>query len=138
MLRWRFKTYVSSSGRTEVQDEIDQYEDYSREKFSRAVAHLSVSTKDQWNEPQAKKLKNENPLYEIKYTANRCQTRAIGFFDKDGKTFVITNICTHKQRVYDPPDAFKTAHKRRAQIDTGTAASVPLQIFGENFPADEK
>lgn len=138
MLLWRFKTYVSSSGRNEVQDEVDQYDDYSREAFSRAVAHLSVSTKDQWNEPQAKKLKNENPLYEIRYKANRCATRALGFFDKDGKTFVITNICTHKQGIYKPPDAFKTAHKRLVQIGAGVATSVPLKIVGEDFPPNEE
>lgn len=138
MLRWRFKTYVSPSGRTEVQDAIDRYDDYAREAFSRAVMHLAVSPQEQWHEPQAKKLKNENPLYEIRYKANRCATRAIGYFAKDCPAFVITNLCTHKQNVYKPPDAFKTAHARCSQIETRTATTIPLKIDGEDFPADEK
>lgn len=137
MLLWRFKTYVSPSGRNDVQGEIDRYDDYALAAFSRAVAHLSVSTKDQWNEPHGKKLTNEHPLYEVRYKANRAATRALGYFDKDGKTFIITLICTHKQNVYKPPDAFKTARARAAQIESGVASSAPLQIDGEDFPSDE-
>lgn len=138
MLAWCFKTYVSSSGRKEVQDEINQYDDYAREAFSRAVIHLAVSPQAQWHEPQAKKLKNEDPLYEIRYKANRCATRALGYFAKEEQIFIITNICTHKQGIYKPPNAFKTAHTRRHQVETCIASAVPLKINGEDFPADEK
>lgn len=137
MLRWSFKTYVSSSGRREVQDEIDQYDDYAREAFGRAVIHLAVSPQAQWHEPPAKKLKNEDPLYESRYKANRCATRAIGYFAKDEQTFVITNICTHKQNIYKPPNAFQTAHARRHQLETRAATAVALTIDGEDFPTNE-
>jgi len=137
MLRWRFEIFVSSVGRVDVQDTIDRYDDYAREAFSRAVMHLAVSPKEQWHEPQAKKLKNEHPLYEIRYKANRCATRAIGYFAEGKAVFVITNICTHKQNIYQPADAFKTAHTRRKQIQTDIASTISLKIDGEDFPPHE-
>ena len=136
MLLWRFKTYISPHGRNDVQSELDRYGDFAREAFSRTVAHLAISAKEQWHEPQAKKLKNENSLYEIRYKANRCATRAIGFFNDAEKNFIITVICTHKQNVYKPHDAFKTARDRAQQISSGSATAVPLQIDGEEFPPD--
>lgn len=138
MLLWHFETYVSPSGRKEVHDTINRYNDYDLAFFKRAVIHLAVSTKDQWNEPQAKKLKNEDPLFEIRYKADRCATRALGYFGKSGQTFVIVLICTHKQNVYKPHDAFKTARTRAQQIDDGIATAIPLQVDGEDFPADEE
>ncbi len=138
MLAWRFEVYVSPSGRNDTQTTIDSYDDYSRTAFSRAVAHLAITTKLQWSEPQAKKLTNEDPIYEIRYKAQHRQTRALGYFADDGRTFAIVVICHHKGRVYEPPGAFKTAHQRLAQVRSGTASTVPLQIDGENFPPDEE
>lgn len=138
MILWRFATYVSPSGRKDVQDTIDRYDDYSSAAFERAVAHLSVSPKNQWQEPQAKKLKDKDPLYEVIYKANRCATRALGFFDDLSKTFIITLICTHKQNVYKPANAFETAQNRAKQIVNGAATAVPLNLHGENFPTDEE
>lgn len=138
MLLWKFRTYKSHTGRNDVQQIIDDYDEYALQAFSRAVAHLAISNKSHWNEPQAKKLKNEDPLYEIRYTANNRATRALGFFAPDGCTYVIVLICFHKGRVYDPPKAFESAHKRIGHIKAGTATSAPLQIDGEDFPADEE
>jgi len=136
MLRWRFETYVSSNGRNDVQATIDRYDDYSQQAFARAVAHLSVSEKTQWNEPHAKKLQGKQLLYEVRYKADRCATRALGYF-RDDLTFVITLICIHKQNVYSPHDAIKTAEKRAGQVQSGNASTCPLQIDGEDFPTDE-
>lgn len=138
MLPWKFRTYQSPTRRNDVQQAIDDYDEYGREAFSRAVAHLSVSDQSHWHDPHGKKLKNEDPLYEIRYKADKRSTRALGFFAPDGCTFVIVLICYHKGRVYDPPEAFKSAHKRIAQLQSGAASSVPLQVLGEDFPADEE
>lgn len=126
------------SDRNDVQSEIDGYDDYAREAFSRAVSHLSVTQKNEWQSPQAKKLKGEDPIYEIRYQANKRQTRALGYFDDHEQTFVIVLICFHKDRVYHPADAFKSAHKKIDRIRAGTADTAPLKILGEDFPADEE
>lgn len=138
MVEWNFRVYVSPTGRNDVQQTINKYDDYSRAAFERAVEHLAVAPKNQWQEPQAKKLKNEDPIYEIRYKADKRATRALGYFAEDGHTFVIVLICHHKGRVYDPPDAFKSAHKRIKHLQEGTASAVPLQIDGEDFPAHEE
>lgn len=136
MIRWKFRVYESPHGKPEVQQEINRYGDAARESFSAAIRHLSVTPRAQW-QPDGKKLKNEDPLYEIRYTANRCATRALGYFADNGETFVITNICTHKQKIYKPPDAFEIAHRRVNRIRSGTATTVPLQVDGEDFPPNE-
>lgn len=138
MLPWNFSVYINPNGRNDTQKEVDNYDDYARESFCRAVEHLAVTPKNQWQEPQAKKLKNEDPIYEIRYKASNRATRALGYFAEDGCTFVIVLICYHKGRVYTPPDAFKSAHARIKQIQQGTASTVPLQVDGEDFPAHEE
>lgn len=138
MIVWKFRTYVNPGGRSDVQKDIDRHDEYGIAAFSRYVAHLAVSPKSQWHEPAVKKLKSEDPLYEIRYKSANRATRAIGYFASDGETFVIVIICYHKDRVYTPPDAFKIAHSRIKQIENGTASTAALQIFGENFPADEE
>jgi hypothetical protein len=136
MLRWSFETYVSSTGRNDVQATIDRYDDYAKQALSRAVAHLAISGKSQWNEPHAKKLQGKHQLYEIRYKADRCATRAIGYF-ADEATFVITLICTHKQNVYSPHDALSTAERRARQHHSGEATSATLKIDGEDVPPNE-
>ena len=51
-------TYQAPSGRCEVQDTINRYDDYAIQAFCRAVVHLGVETADKWDEPHAKKLKS--------------------------------------------------------------------------------
>lgn len=136
-MAWKFRTYVAPSGRTDVQDTIDAYDVYGRSKFERAVMHLAVSPKSQWNVPHAKKLKNEDPIYEIRYQAFKRQERALGFFDDTAATFVIVLVCYHKDRVYKPAEAIDSAHRRVAEIRAGTARTASLQVAGEDFPPDE-
>lgn len=138
MLRWRFLSYVNPGGKPVVQQEIDRLDEYGKNYLERQIQHLAITNKEHWDEPHAKKLTNEDPLYEIKFKANRCATRALGHFDQASASFIVTVICTHKQNVYKPPGAFRTAHKRIQQIKDGFATAVPLQIFGENVPADEE
>lgn len=135
---WRFRTYVNASGRNDVQKTVDGYETYGRVKFERAVAHLAASPKSQWDEPHGKKLKNEDPIYEVRYQAFKRQERALGFFDDEEGVFVIVLICYHKGRIYTPPDAIATAHRRIAQIRSHTATTAPLQVLGEDFPPHEE
>lgn len=138
MVQWNFSVYISPTGRNDVHKTIDDHDDYGKEAFKRYVEHLAVTPKNQWQEPYVKKLKNEDPIYEIRYKADNRATRALGYFAEDGCTFVIVLICYHKGRVYEPPGAFKSAHDRIKQIQKGTASTVPLQVDGEDVPAHEE
>ena len=94
-----------------------------------------MSPKSQWDEPHGKKLKNEDPLYEVRYQAFKRQERALGFFDDAQETFVIVLICHHKGRVYAPPEAIASAHRRIADIRRHSATTTSLQVNGEDFPS---
>lgn len=137
MIQWKFRVYVSANNRCDVQKTIDSYDEYGTYAFQRAIEHLAITPIAQWQEPQAKKLKNEDPLYEVRYKANNRQERGLGYFAAEQQAFIITLICYHKGRVYEPPDAFKTARRRMDQIKGGSATSVPLKIYGEDCPADD-
>lgn len=138
MLPWKFRTFVSPSGRNDVQTAIDKYDTYGRNKFERALAHLAASPKSQWDEPHGKKLKDEDPLYEIRYQAFNRQERALGYFDDDAGVFIIVLVCYHKARVYTPHGAFESAHRRIQQLQDGSASTAALQIDGEDFSTDDE
>jgi hypothetical protein len=137
MLQWRFQTYVAPSGRTEVQGIVDRYDDYSREAFCRAVSYLAATSRQRWDQPHALKIKGADDLYEIRYKADRAATRALGFFGPASGQFTITLIATHKQNVYKPHDAFKIAQERAKSIRELHSGTAPLQVDGEDFPADD-
>lgn len=137
MLTWTFWTYVSPSGRHDVQSEIDCYDDDDRESISRAIAHLAVTPQSEWHLPHARKLAGREKLHEIRYRAKRCATRAVGRFVAETHRFAITIICSHKQSIYKPVDALATAAKRADQVEDGTAKTARLQIDGEDFPSDD-
>lgn len=130
-------TYQAATGKCDTQATIDRFDEFSTQAFSRAVAHLAVETQDKWDDPHAKKLKGKAKLHEIRFKANRCQTRAIGFFGPRPGLFTITLICTHKQNVYQPVEAIETAGRRLDAIVKGQAQAVALQIHGEDFPAHD-
>jgi len=132
MLRWRFATYVTGNGRSNVQGDIDDFDDFGIEDFAAAVRHLAPTAKEHWDEPHALKLKGRKDLYEIRFKNARKQTRALGHFA--GDTFIITVICTHKSRVYDPPESFQTAEDRRVALGKGQASATSLKIHGVDFP----
>jgi hypothetical protein len=135
MLLWTFEVYVAPNNKSDVQKEIDRYNERDLEFFRREIVHLAITPKEQWY-PTVKKLKNEDPLYEIRYKANKRQTRALGYFADRAGLFIITNICYHKGTVYEPPGAFKTAHTRLKQIQDSIACSVPLEVDGEVISTD--
>lgn len=64
----------------------------------------------------------------------RKATRAIGFFGPDEGEFTIVMVCTHKDNVYKPASALKTASSRRNLFAEGAASCAPLKIDGEEFP----
>lgn len=130
---WKFFTYVSPSGRSDTQGTVDRYDEKAKAACERAVAHLSVSTIDQWNMPFARKLKGRDKLYEIRYTAHQKEARALGSFGPTQGHFSITLICTHKTNVYTPPEAFKTAENRFADIRNKTATTAAFKVNGRDF-----
>lgn len=135
MLRWRFSTYVSATGRRDVQADIDRLDDYGTFDFRAKVRFLAgTSSQLDWHEPRAKKLTNCNGLYEIRFKAHRAQARAIGTFGPGSDEFTILILADHKQNVYRPTDALNTAQRRRKELLGDPSRRDPLKVDGEVFP----
>lgn len=127
--------YVSPSGRHEVQNDLDRMDDFGQAYFQRQVVYLAgTAGRKDWSEPHALKLSGYVDLYEIRFKHANKATRALGFFGPEPGVFTITLVATHKQNVYTPRDALRTADSRRKDICSGTASAVPLQFDGEDFP----
>lgn len=135
-MAWKFKTYVSTTGRHEVQEIINGLDDIVLMSFSVCLRYLANNPRDQWGD-KLKKLQGVSGIYEIRFKAKNTQQRALGFFGPKDKEFTITIWATHKQDIYKPADAIRSADKRRSKIIEGTASCVDLQIDGEDFPPAE-
>ncbi len=135
---WGFKVYVSGVGNESVQKAIDSLDEAVIEHFKARVRYLKNTPIGDWKEPQAIKLSGVKNIYEIKFFANNVQYRPLGFFGPGAKEFTIVIWATHKQRIYEPHDAIKTASTRRDYIEKGKASSVPLKVNGEEFPVPEE
>lgn len=139
MLRWRFRTYVSASGRNDVKGEIARLAEDGKANLRARVLRLSTASPALWTKPAARKLQGFDDLYEIRFRNRRVvETRAIGFFGCGSVEFTILVVCTHKDRVYKPADAFDTAQRRRRALLAQEASTAPLEIDGEEFPEDEE
>lgn len=132
---WRFKTYVSQNGRNDVQKSVDRARPVVIEQFKVRLRYLANTPITGWHEPDAKKLKGVQALYEIRFKAEGRQHRPFGFFGPGPSEFTILVWSEKKQDVYKPPDAIETASKRRVHIVVEKSASTaPLTIDGEEFP----
>ena len=139
MLPWRFNTFVSASGRHDVQADIDRLDETGLAYLQAQVKRLSgaASMKD-WSEPQAKKLKGYEDLYEVRFKAHRTAMRAVGFFGPSDGEFTILILCNHKDNVYKPANALDTAAARRKLFAQQAGRCAPLQIDGEEFPPPDE
>ncbi|MEW6687557.1 MAG: hypothetical protein AB1452_00570 [Pseudomonadota bacterium] len=133
-MAWQFRTFVSPTGRNDVQQAVDEARPEVLEQFQVRVRHLANTQKIDWHEPEAKKLKGVADIYEIRFKAERRQHRPLGFFGPQAGQFTILVWAEKKQDVYKPADAINTASKRRNLVLGGSAQTAPLLIDGENFP----
>ena len=130
------KTYVSTNGRNDVQDSIDEFDEVEMACFTVCIRYMVNYPRKDWGD-RLKKLKGVDDIYEIRFKANNKQQRALGYFGPEENEFTITIWATHKQDIYKPSDAIKSAGKRRDQIVAGQATCVALKIDGEEFPPPE-
>jgi hypothetical protein len=73
-----------------------------------------LSKKANWSEPEFKRL--QAGLGEIRWKVDDVQHRVIGCAWKNPHGYLLLIGCTHKQRVYSPPDAIETADRRHRGI----------------------
>jgi hypothetical protein len=81
-----------------------------------------LATTNVWKYPDFVRL--DDGLGEIRWKFDKKQYRLIGCSWKDPGGYLLLIGCTHKQQVYDPPDAIATADKRRRGLKFEKKGSV--------------
>ena len=130
---WKFKAYLSPTGRGDVQDDIDGLDEGIREHFLSRLRYLANTPKIDWHEPQAKKLKGVENVYEIRFKAGNIQYRPLGRFGPGEQDFTILVWAYKKQSVYTPAEAIDTAEKRGKLLGKREAKCTALKINGTDF-----
>lgn len=108
--------YCSPAGKNLIEDWYQSLGPSAKADFDTTLKTLAI-TEDWRGLKQFKML--QRGLGEIRFKTDNVQYRPAGFFGPGERTFSIYVGCTKKQNVYDPPDAFELARKRKANVDSG-------------------
>ena len=92
-----------------------------------------LAKKVEWTRPDIKPLKGRpyRGLTELRWPSGKIQHRIIGVRLGDvgnQRQYLMLLGCTHKNNVYDPPDALDSAAKNKKKIDAGEATSSEYQL----------
>ena len=119
------RCYVSPAGNNKI---ADWYAGLSIPERADADAFLGRMRKTlSWQMPSYRPgLANVRKIGELRWISRKRQHRLLGFFE-DGVWYALVG-CTHKQQVYDPPDALRTAEKYKGQIERGEVKTVEYDL----------
>ncbi len=99
-------------------DWYNELPERTRVKFDRRLVYLRQIAL--WQMPHYKLLSGKplKGLGEIRWKSDNLQHRVVGF-QRENREFVMLIGCTHRQNVYDPPSALKTAAARMKDVKNG-------------------
>ena len=115
MADWRrdIRCYVSPAGRNKIED---WYEGLSAQEKADADEFIKNQRKiKDWARPRYKVL--FEGIGELRWQSRQKQHRLIGFFQEEAWIALIG--CSHKGKVYKPPDCLETARKRKKHVEEG-------------------
>jgi hypothetical protein len=95
----------------------------------------TLSEMREWRYPEFKRL--DDGLGEIRWQEGKVQHRVIGCWWKQPSGFLLLIGCTHKQKIYSPPDALATADARRRGLLFQNKGSVCDHESQEDCAAHE-
>jgi hypothetical protein len=118
---WQFMDYISVQGRNAITDWYDRLLSQEQTDFDTMIRILAKTR--QWRMPEFRWIKGRPyaGLGEIRFTSERKQHRVVGFYGPRQQQFTMLIGCTHKQNIYNPPNALDTAARRKREIETGDA-----------------
>lgn len=118
MALWRFMDFHSEISDKSVIDEWYRDLDVrARADFDTTLKNLSIVS--DWRGMKEFKHLGRKGLCEIRFKTANVQYRIAGFFGPGGRTFSLFIGATKKQKIYDPPDAFEKAIKRKDGLRQG-------------------
>ena len=127
MAEWRtpIRCYVSPAGNNKIYDWYMNLAPAEKTFVDEFLKNMRKSRN--WSLPDYRpRLSGHGNIGELRWTMNKTQHRLIGFF-ADGAWYALVG-CTHKQRVYSPPEALETAKKYKKQIERKEVRTVEYDL----------
>lgn len=123
-MAYRIRAYRSASGRSDVLDWYTELSDKPRGQVRTKIDFLRAQQRSEWKEPHFKYLSGDGSgLGEIRFTLSKVQWRPFGFFGPDNNIFTVLIVAQEKEGKYKPPNAIKSAQRRKKEIIDGNAYS---------------
>jgi hypothetical protein len=124
MKSWRFMDYCSEAGNNLIKEWYRRQDEAVQADFDVTLNNLA-GTVDWRGLKEFKALHGKHRgLGEIRFKTNNVQYRPVGFFGPGRREFTLLVGCKKKQQIYDPPDAFDLALKRRTFWTQGKGTIV--------------
>jgi hypothetical protein len=120
MALWRFMDYCSSAGNNLIEEWYWDLPEEAQAEFDVTLKTLSIT--EDWRGLSEFDSLGRDGLCEIRFKAGKVQYRPAGCFGPGAKCFSIYVGCYKKGKVYNPPDAFDLAIKRRGKVLRGEAS----------------
>ncbi len=109
--------YYSPAGNNLIEGWYQDLPEEAQAEFDVALKTLSIA--EDWKGMSEFKNLGRSGLCEIRFSARKVQYRPAGFFGPGVRCFSIYVGCYKKGKVYNPPDAFDLAIKRRGNVLRG-------------------
>lgn len=115
MALWRFMDYCSPAGKNLIEEWRLDLPEEAQAEFDVTLKTLSIS--EDWRPMWEFENLGREGLCEIRFKSGKVQYRPAGFFGPGARTFSIYVGCQKKGKVYNPPDAFDLAMKRKRMVE---------------------
>jgi len=126
MALWRFKDYCSPAGNNLIEQWYLELPEEAQAEFDVTLKALSIA--EDWRDMSEFKHLGREGLCEIRFKSGNVQYRPTGFFGQGARTFSIYVGCRKKGKVYEPPDAFDLAIKRKKLVERGEASLIERTV----------
>jgi Phage derived protein Gp49-like (DUF891) len=114
MALWRFMDYCSAAGNNLIEEWYLDLPEEAQAEFDVTLKALSIT--EDWRGMTEFDNLGRDGLCEIRFKSANVQYRPAGFFGPGVKRFSIYVGCQKKGKVYNPPDAFDLAIKRKGKV----------------------
>jgi len=120
MALWRFLDYCSPGGNNLIEEWYFGLPEEAQAEFDVTLKTLSIV--EDWRGLSEFKHLGRDGLCEIRFKSANVQYRPAGFFGPGRRVFTIYVGSSKKGRIYEPPDAFDLARRRRGMVERREAS----------------
>lgn len=109
--------YYSPAGNNLIEEWYQDLSPNAKADFDTTLKTLSITS--DWRDLREFKMLGQHGLGEIRFKSDNVQYRPAGYFGPGERTFSLYIGCKKKQKVYEPPDCFGLAEKRKSKLGRG-------------------